>query len=216
MADEEGAVLIVERGPELGRVISLQGDSPTIGRTLDADIAIDDRFISRRHARICRSVDGYAIYDLDSKNGTYLNGKRVTGGPHPLSNDDEIGLGVGRVLLRFKQWDTTITFPGPVPEKLKGEVLVDEEAREAWIGRDRLDPPLPKREFDLLAFLCRNRGKACSKDDISFKVWPDRSPGDVSDDEIMQCIRRLRRRIESDPSNPQHILNVRGYGYRLA
>jgi DNA-binding response OmpR family regulator len=56
----------------------------------------------------------------------------------------------------------------------------------------------------------------CSKDEIASYAWSERALGDVGDQEIEQCIRRLRLRVEPDPSNPAYVLNVRGYGYKLA
>ncbi|MCH8138125.1 MAG: winged helix-turn-helix domain-containing protein [Proteobacteria bacterium] len=55
-----------------------------------------------------------------------------------------------------------------------------------------------------------------SKDDIAVKAWPERTDGDVGDQEIEQCIHRLRIRIEPEPSQPRYILNIRGYGYKLS
>ncbi len=73
------ASLTVIGGPAAGRVYSLQADTITIGRSLLANVQIDDVKISRIHARIVRTGPGeYYVEDLDSKNGTFLAGRPVT------------------------------------------------------------------------------------------------------------------------------------------
>lgn len=60
-----------------------------IGRAIDCDIRIDDHHISRYHARILPSPSGLVIEDLQSTNGCYINGVRVSGS-EPLSLGDEL------------------------------------------------------------------------------------------------------------------------------
>ena len=85
-----------------------------------------------------------------------------------------------------------------------------------WVWADKLEPPLSRKEFDVLELLYNRRGEACSKDEIAAVGWPERDGGAVGDSEIEQSIRRLRLRIESDPSKPEFITTVRGFGYRLS
>lgn len=62
----------------------------TIGRSSDNDVVLDDAYSSRRHcAIIIHSTDTAEVHDTASKNGTYLNGKRLTG-PTALKSGDEI------------------------------------------------------------------------------------------------------------------------------
>ena len=77
-----------------------------------------------------------------------------------------------------------------------------------------LTPPLPRKEFDILELLYRNKGNAVTREQIAAAGWPDR-PNDVTDEEIDQYIRRLRRRIEEDPSHPKLVVTLRGFGYRM-
>jgi DNA-binding response OmpR family regulator len=93
---------------------------------------------------------------------------------------------------------------------------VDSGSREVWVQGQQLEPRLSRKEFDVLALLYRKAGQACSKDEIASHGWSDRTQGDVGDQEIEQCIRRVRLRVEPDPSSPVYILTVRGYGYKLA
>jgi len=75
-----------------------QGTS-VLGRGRDAAIRLDSAGVSRHHARIVVSGDSAHIDDLDSKNGTYVGGERVTA-PRPLGDGDEIRL--GPVALTFR------------------------------------------------------------------------------------------------------------------
>jgi len=78
----------------------VEGDN-VLGRDADVAAWIDVYSVSRRHARIVISGDRATLQDLDSKNGTYLRGKAVTG-PKPvaLSDGDEIRIGTVVMTLR--------------------------------------------------------------------------------------------------------------------
>ena len=79
-----------------------------------------------------------------------------------------------------------------------------------------MEPALSRKEFDVLHLLYQQRGQACSRDEIATAGWPERPEADVGDQEIDQYIRRLRRRIEPDPSHPRYITTVRRFGYKLS
>jgi pSer/pThr/pTyr-binding forkhead associated (FHA) protein len=70
-------VLIVERG---GRreSLSFPGETITIGRAEDNDLRISSRFVSQHHCRVEAGVDGARLVDLDSQNGTLVNGRDVS------------------------------------------------------------------------------------------------------------------------------------------
>jgi len=79
---------------------SLSQGPNIIGRTPDADISIDRTAVSRCHARIVVQGTTATIEDLGSKNGTYLNGKRLEQ-PALLTTGDEIWIGRSVARLRF-------------------------------------------------------------------------------------------------------------------
>ncbi len=66
-----------------------------IGRAPGCDIVLDDRNVSRRHAEIRRRGPVVVLIDLDSTNGTIVNGRRVR--EHPLADGDRITLGNSRL-----------------------------------------------------------------------------------------------------------------------
>ena len=70
--------LIIASGPNKGQVFDVQHDTCTIGRSHGNRIVLYDRRISARHAALGRDDDGWAVRDLGSSNGTYVNGSLVT------------------------------------------------------------------------------------------------------------------------------------------
>ncbi len=104
------ARLVIARGESIGKEFFLREDETHIGRWdadggifPDVDLDADDREakVSRRHARIVRSAEGYTIEDLGSTNGTFVNrGRRLLPGQsQPLADKDEII--VGKMFLRL-------------------------------------------------------------------------------------------------------------------
>jgi two-component system OmpR family response regulator len=72
---------------------------------------------------------------------------------------------------------------------------------------------LTPKEFDLLAFLAKNRGFVFSREQLLEKVWGYDYPGDTRTIDVH--IRWLRRKIEPDPQRPLHLITIRGIGYKL-
>lgn len=83
---------MVRRGPQPNQVYELRDDVINLGRDITNTITINDREVSRHHLRFTRSGDTYMVEDLGSTNGTFINGKRLTGSTL-LKNGDMIGLG---------------------------------------------------------------------------------------------------------------------------
>lgn len=71
--------LVITGGPKSGLEIDLPGEQLTIGRSSDAGLIIRDDYTSSHHARLLKWPDGWMIQDLDSTNGTFLDGARVHG-----------------------------------------------------------------------------------------------------------------------------------------
>ena len=84
--------LIVQRGPNAGRVFAVTELNQTIGRGSGCAIHIPDQTLSRQHARIRTTASGCVVEDLGSTNGTFVNGHRITG-PTLLRPGDTLQLG---------------------------------------------------------------------------------------------------------------------------
>ena len=113
---------------------------------------------------------------------------------------------VRAVLRRTSAAGTAASVP-PIHED--GDLRVDVAARVATIGG--VPVALTAREFELLAFLLRHPNQAFSREELMGHVWGSRY-GDTST--ITVHIRRLREKIEADPSAPERIATVWGVGYR--
>ena len=92
-----------------------------------------------------------------------------------------------------------------------GGLRIDPRAREVR-RRGRVLPLTPK-EFDLLHFLAANAGTAFSRLELLDELWDFAFDGDPST--VTVHVRRLRAKIEDDPSRPCHLVTVWGVGYRF-
>jgi two-component system response regulator RegX3 len=73
--------------------------------------------------------------------------------------------------------------------------------------------PMPLKEFDLLELLLRNAGRVLTRGQLIDRVWGSDYVGDTKTLDVH--VKRLRAKIEPDPSNPRHLVTVRGLGYKF-
>jgi FHA domain len=181
----------------------LTSESMTIGRAVSSDIVITSKRVSREHARIRRDGWRRILDDLGSTNGTFLNNERIITG-RELRDRDRIK--IGDVVFTFH--DPDITYRDSVLPDLE----IDTLAGVVRVNRQIVE--LSPKEFVLLSYLRERANEVCSKDEIAHTVWPEYE-SDVYDYQIENLIRRLRAKIEAEPSDPQLLLTVRGLGYKL-
>ena len=94
--------LTIHRGSRRGVVVHIRKTTTTVGRHHSSDVVIDDPSVSRRHAEITYSGDGYFVSDLGSKNGTFVNQDNIGNSQHSLVDGDEITFGPGEIALTFQ------------------------------------------------------------------------------------------------------------------
>lgn len=108
--------------------------------------------------------------------------------------------------------------PAPVVEEGPATVTVRDlvlDFDRCQAQRDEELIPLTPTEFKILAYIARNAGKVVSPVEI-LRAVQDYTYSDREAQEIVKVyIRRIRRKIEADPSEPSYIVNVRGFGYML-
>ncbi len=90
-------MLVVRRGPNRGSTYVLDAPVTSLGRHPDSDIFLDDVTVSRRHAVVERTPEGYVLRDVGSLNGTYVDHERIE--TVALRDLDEVQ--IGRFVLTF-------------------------------------------------------------------------------------------------------------------
>jgi len=181
-----------------------------IGREDCCDLMIDDRQVSRKHARIYQVEDGTFIEDLDSKNGTYVNHKKIEGNTQ-LHEGDIIQIALIQEFL-FVSSDATIPLPA---EQAYRMLYIDRKNDSVWVNDSKIDPPLSVQQYTLLLCLYENTGCIVARSEIVSRVWADSSGAGISNEAIDALVRRLRYRLADYESDIDFIETVRGYGFRF-
>ena len=106
---------------------------------------------------------------------------------------------------------------GGEPEELlpptleAGPVRMDVDRHVVTVAGEQVQ--LPLKEFELLEMLLRNAGRVLTRGQLIDRVWGADYVGDTKTLDVH--VKRLRAKIEPDPGNPQHLVTVRGLGYKL-
>ena len=158
----------------------------------DLTEAEQDTLISLLSGNPARSQEA-----LSSLRRKYLVRQQETG-PEPFCG----------LFAHFVKGQRLARFPGP-----RG-VRVDVEAGDVYVNGAPI-PPLTDLEYRLLLLLYGRANRICDKYSIVESVWGDEYMDEVDDARIEKLVSRLRAKIEPNPSQPRHVLTVRGRGYRL-
>lgn len=205
---QTSAALVIHQADGSQHEVGLGADRVVLGRAPECDIVLEGRLISRQHATIIRSGQSYILHDLNSHNGTFVNGQRI-GAPLALHDGDQIELGgIGR--LMFVDNDATRTRQQVSPVG----VWLDAAAQDVWVDGQRLNPPLSPAQFNLLQALSARIDQVCSRADIVATIWPDAVEG-VSDEAIDALIKRLRARLGEVHGGQRYLTTLRGRGLML-
>lgn len=91
---------IIAKEGTVRREVQLTAEPISIGRDPKSDIVLDDRRVSRRHAEVRLRLGRYTLYDLQSTNGTFVNGRRIA--EMVLSDEDRITIGGAELVVRLE------------------------------------------------------------------------------------------------------------------
>jgi predicted component of type VI protein secretion system len=197
-------------GPTPGKRVFMESPALLMGRDERCDLVIPDRQVSRHHASITLEGEHYVLRDLNSKNGTFINGQELNG-PHFLQDGDEIQIAY---CCKFTFVGADATAPVILDEAEPG-LRMDLESKRVWVAGEELDPPLSLAQYRLLALLYDEPGRVYSRDEVVEAVWPEDDREGISEQAIDALARRLRERLaEADPDS-QYVVTVRGHGFRL-
>lgn len=180
----------------------------TIGRGQDADLVLDYEYISRLHAKVERTREGYIIIDCESTNGTEINGRRLTGQQVLASGDD---IQFGEIRLTFLDSvaavATTVFFR---PTSGDSPIRCDSSSWQVWIGDKLFEGRLSLQEFELLSLLTSRFGRICTREELGTAIW---GRGNYDFNLLHRLILRLKRKLGSEHGTL--IVSVPGKGYKI-
>lgn len=114
------------------------------------------------------------------------------------------------MLIKVNTWEIDVSGETEVATRLFfGRIVID--PAQVLVTKDDLPIELTQREYDLLCYLAREPGKVFSREELLEKVWEYSYMGDTRNVDV--CIRRLREKLEDNPSCPTVIVTRRGHGY---
>jgi len=207
-------VLIIHEGEKAGQRWTIRENELVVGRGGECDLVLPERQVSREHIRIFRANDTYYLEDLDSKNGTWLNGKQVKGAAVPLRDGDEIQIALAVKMTFVGSEATAPLLVDELPHTL-GRLQINRDSRRVFILGSEIDPPLSLPQYRLLELLYDGAGAVRTRDEVIEAVWPEAVGEGVSEQAIDALVRRLRDRIAEVDPEYQYIVTVRGHGFRL-
>jgi hypothetical protein len=215
--NEECPSLVAQAGPLNGQRWLLKADV-VVGRDDSCHVVIQNRQVSRYHARFVSHLHGVQLEDLGSKNGTRLNGQDVID-PIMLQDGDIIQIAFVQQFLYLSS-DSTLPLEDPYEQSIETQSMqrmlrLDKRSRRVWIGNDELLPPLSVSQYQLLELLSDNPGRVVTRAELIQAVWGKEDAVGVSEQALDALIRRLRDRLSAINPSHQFLITVRGHGLRL-
>jgi hypothetical protein len=174
----------------------LLGDSIVhVGRDPTNDIVLSTRHVSGQHLEISWDGERHLARDVGSKNGTLLNGQRLSESslpsePRALNDGDELLL--GGVSLLYRGEDRTLTLHLPAGAVASG-LVVDRDRAEVRVDGELLR--LAPKEYRAIVTLYDRRGRLVSRDDFAALVWPE-NDGITSAASIDRLVSDLRTKLK--------------------
>ena len=209
--NQEFPLLIAQTGPLEGQRFKIKSEL-LLGRDPDCDIVIPMRQVSRHHARVFMGTGGTMVEDLNSKNGTYINGRAIQSATR-LEEGDEIQVSLAQHFIYLSS-DATMPLEALPLGMQKRRLRVDIGARRVWVLDEELDPPLSASQFSLLRILYEQSGEVVARSEIIQAVWGKAAEG-VTEQALDALVRRLRDRLAEVDATRDYIVPIRGHGLRL-
>ena len=203
-------VLVASTGDE-GLALLTSG-SPSLV-ILDTQIGDSEGFaVFRRITTVAPWTPVIMITDQDDEIDAVLAleagaADHVTKPPRPR----ELTARIRAVLRRAGGQPQNLVASAPSGTYIFGPVTVDVARREATLHGQDID--LSRKEFDLLTLLVSEGGHVVTRKQCMDRIWKDRKKGDSRT--LDTHVKRLRKKIETSPADPVHLITVRGVGYRF-
>lgn len=161
-----------------------------------------------------RSISATPVLMLTAKTASTdkVNGLR-SGADDYLTKPFVVEEFTARVLSLIRRYTTLNTGSVEENNRLSFQgLIIDLDTRVVIVGNKQVE--LHAKEFDILCYLAKNKGKILTKQQIYEEVWQEQYAYD--DNNIMGYISKLRKSIEPDPNSPSYIQTVKGVGYRFS
>ncbi len=206
--------LFAQNGPLQGQSWMIKNEL-VVGREPVCDIIVNDRQVSRKHAKICFDNNQIKLSDLNSKNGTMLNGEYVVE-TTPLKDGDEIHIGLVQEFLIVSS-DATLPLghSTQVEAGTSMKLFIDQKARRVWIGESEMIPALSVSQYKLLVYLYEHQGTVVTREDVVKEVWGEKESIGVTEQALDALIRRLRDRLKKMDPTHEYIHTIRGVGFKF-
>lgn len=99
-------------------------------------------------------------------------------------------------------------------EMVESGLRLDRSTGIVWVNGQPSEE-LTGKEYDLVEFMGGRINQLCSSDDIILHLWPGDEGFEINPNTVAALVRRVRRKIEPNPSRPKYLISVKGRGYRL-
>lgn len=186
-------------------------DVTIIGRGGEASVVLNVAAVSRHHLQLTPRPQGWFVADLDSRNGSFLDGAPLGSDPVAIHDGALLAL-AGALTLRFR--DPLATPIAPSIGRLIG-VWIDPDTAAVWVDARRVEPPLSGRQLRLLQRLYEADGEIVTRLDAIDAAWDDAHAEGVTDDALAALLKRLRKRLAEFENGDPWVEIVRHRGIRL-
>ncbi len=221
--DEENLLAALKYNLEReGYAVTTASDGPSgldFARSLNHDLVILDIMLPGLDGlELCRAIRRESSVPIIMLTAKAEEVDRIVG--LELGADDYVTkpfsmrelMARARAMLRRSRMGQDGPDGAVAPETIRaGDLVVDLTAHTAALGDRTLE--LKPREFELLALLMSNRGRAFTRDQLLQRLWGQDYVGDSRTVDVH--VRWLREKIESEPGKPKRIITIRGVGYRF-
>ncbi|GMV85072.1 MAG: hypothetical protein AMXMBFR80_09290 [Dehalococcoidia bacterium] len=184
-----------------------------IGRSEECDLHLAHPLVSRRHASVeLAPQGGYVVTDLESRNGTLVDGVEVRGSSTAAADGSLIQIGPFTLKLAGNADAAEETALAPIPSRGQKVTLEPDLRRMLVDGQTAVDRLSPQEFRFIRALVERSPGVVPTKQ-AGDHIW-----GEDKWDLYMlhNLVRRVRRKIEESGFAPEIIENIPGSGYRIA
>lgn len=207
MSDECALRLLVS-GPEGAREMTFEQEEVLFGRDPECDVVLRAPYVSRRHAILTSIENELILIDQESKNGVIVNGTRIAES-RCVQVGDIISIGAFRItLLRPEEVE-------PTTQDLiswQQSISIERASRRVQVGENEIEEPLSVMEFDLLWLLFERAESVVTRDELGAAIW---GIGNFDPNMVHRLVRRVRLKIEPDPTAPRFLRAIPGVGYVL-